>query len=133
MEDRQQPYRRPIKRRRLPQSGPLSSSASTSASPPALSPTLDKGKGRAIHDLGLEEDPYDKDCTVEVSTNDSEDEVEEGNLIEDDQGGSSSRGKQAWAMRKARRVERLREAEKYIHIPPSMYDSKDAESLLTIK
>lgn len=45
---------------------------------------LNKGKGCVIYDLGFEEDLYDKDCMVEVSINDLEDEVEEGNFIEDD-------------------------------------------------
>lgn len=131
MEDRQQSYRRPPKRPSLRQSSSVSSSASTSASPPAQPSALNRGKGRAIHDPRLEEDPFGEEYTVEVSTNDSEDEVEENNLIEDDQGGSSSRGKKAWAARKARRVERLREAEKYIHIPPSMYGPENAKSILT--
>ncbi|OXG99330.1 hypothetical protein C345_00179 [Cryptococcus neoformans A2-102-5] len=130
MEDRQQSYRRPPKRPSLRQSSSVSSSASTSASPPAQPSALNRSKGRAIHDPRLEEDPFGEEYTVEVSTNDSEDEVEENNLIEDDQGASSSRGKKAWAARKARRVERLREAEKYIHIPPMPPPSKPTSDLL---
>lgn len=118
---------RPSKRPRLQQSCSVSSSASPSASLSAQPPTLNKGKGHIVDGQRLQGDPSEEDCTTEESSNDSEDEVEEDNLIEVDSPRSSSTGKRAWATRAARRAERLSEAEKCIHIPPSMYDPKDAD------
>lgn len=126
MEEQQRSSLQPFKRPRLQQSGSVSNSASTSASLSAQPPTLNKGKGHTVDGQRFQEDPSEEDCTTEERANDSEDEVEEDNLIEDDFPRSSSTGKRAWATRAARRAERLSEAEKCIHIPPSMYDSKDA-------
>lgn len=127
MEEQQQPSKRPSKRPRLQQSGSVSSSASTSELLSSQPPTLNIGKGHTVDGQRLEEDPSEEECTAEVSVNDSENEVEEDNLIEDDSPRSSSKGKRAWATRRARRNERLFEAEKCVHIPPSMYEPKYAD------
>ncbi|KIR51059.1 hypothetical protein I315_06519 [Cryptococcus gattii Ru294] len=130
MEEQQQPSMRPSKRPRLQQSCSVSSSASPSASLSAQPPTLNKGKGHIVDGQRLQEDPSEEDCTTEESSNDSEDEVEEDNLIEVDSPRSSSTGKRAWATRAARRAERLSEAEKCIHIPPMPPPSNPNSDLL---